>query len=202
MSTLLHSRRRCLRLLALAPLGPLASACSPRDASLGFQFEFPTGWHYVSSTEVEAYGQWVRFSPAELDAAITRKASTPLLAVVKYAPPHEGPNPSFGINVTRGEELRDRTSAQMLAAYVTEAQRAANNRFKLVDSDKDLTISGYKAAHAILAAPPPDLTLLGIHTLMMGQTSFMFVTQGPSDGPEMAEEAFSKMLTSFAFTRR
>lgn len=191
-------RRPPVAVMTLIAAALLASACAPTEDGVGLHLTKPAGWTYVSSTEVAAHGDAIGFSAGQLDAALAHQRTAPLLALVKYPPPHADVNPTFGVNITRADSLRGHDAGELLAVHITEAQTAADGKFEVIEPNTALTVAGRPAARAVLRGPGDAAPIITIVVVVVDRTKFMFVTSGNGDGVDAADHEFAQILASLA----
>jgi len=201
--TSLANTRALLRWLFIVviPLVLMLSMCQRELRVTGdigaLSFPVPPGWHYVSPTPVRPTDGRVRFSARELEAAIEGGQAAPLFVVTRYPHPHQGLNPTIGINL--GYESKPiPTAASLLERNVAEVQQRSGNALVLLEPMRASAVAGVPAASIALGsqAPatgmPPDR--LQVTVVVLERLSMVVAASGAYAGEDAVEDAARAFL--------
>lgn len=120
-----------------------------RNDTAGFQVTRPAGWQYASAQQNLDNLKGIRLSDSELQAALQKAATAPLVVMTKFAEPYEDVNPSFKVTLKPYGPLKGATPLQLLGLIIPQF-RSAFRDAKLVQEPVEVDVGGVRSAYARL----------------------------------------------------
>ncbi len=182
----------------------LVEACGKEEAAAGFGLELhkPAAWTYVTAGVSGAQGDAVRYDAATLAKAIDSHTSAPLFALLKRAPPQNGMNPTFGINLDRSAATRGQTALALLAVRVARA--SDKGPFQVAQAAVVSKLAGLDAAQAELRSPEGQAqgaqTRVRLNLVVIGDVTVLLAATDTVSGDNDASAEFQQILDSVRFT--
>lgn len=194
------ARPRGSALLAL--LLAVLAACGEHGGARGpsLALDIPAGWTYVGAAPGERRGDRLVFDARTMRAALEHRAVAPLFALLKYAPPHAGHNPTFGITAQRQVAGTTANALALLGAEVEQARREAG--FALARGVSATRVARREAATALLRAPGPDGVAgrVRLTLVVVDDIALLITASDAATGVEQADQAFDALLASLTLT--
>lgn len=110
----------------------------------------PDGWHVLTAEDNARNLNKLKFSDAELEAALKQRGPVPLIAFSKYQEPHDDLNPSFKIIARPLGNLSGRSPVEILALILPSLKQSFADARIIKDAEPTM-VSGFPAAYAQLS---------------------------------------------------
>lgn len=115
------------------------------NPTIGFSIEKPEGWSYLSSQQISENRKNVRMNDKELQEAVQKYASAPLVAMARYPEPYNDLNPSIQVIFRPLGKLQGTAATDILKLVMPAIQRAVTD-FQYLDDIQSINVSGLDAA--------------------------------------------------------
>jgi len=206
----MHSIVRVLAVLMMAATSSLVQAQVPspqrfENATAGIGLTRPAGWHTASLQTVQENRERVQLSDAELQAALRKLATAPLVVFTKYPEPHPTMNPSVQVTLRSSGALAGAAPTEILKIAVGSMQKAFAD-FAFVNEIHGVQVSGLPAAHmraryTMNVGGSGFGVLARLWLVPRGQFMFLIGMSGPPDGPDLSEAEFAEVLGSISIQK-
>lgn len=184
--------------MALAVSSRPAAAERLEYGPAGVALERPAGWHSATLAQIQENRQRARLSDAELQKGLVTRSAMPVIALMKYAEPHAGLNPT--IQVTLRPAVAGPPTDVLATALDTLRRALADVR--LVSPIASVTVAGHPGAHVRLAyslqnqAGERFAVLSRMWLVARGPLMFLIGMSGAQGGDDLCEEEFAAVLRS------
>lgn len=190
-------------LLGCAVLGAETDTSTNRfhSPTAGFTIEKPTDWQFGSLSQVATNRAVARLKDKELEQQVRRRASAPLVVILKHPEPHPDLNPSTQVILRPMAGLEGKTAVELLKLVVPTLQRAMAE-FTFVEPIQEVKLSGLpaaymKAKYTVGNADGDEFkTLTRMWLVPRGSFMFLISMSGPQEGPDVSEPEFKAILKS------
>ena len=112
----------------------------------GFHVVKPPGWSFLTADQNAAAVKGLQLSDKELQEAMEKYTTAPLVAMMKYPEPFDDVNPSFKVNIKPVGPFKGKDAKEIAAAILPVLQRALTD-VVVVQPASDITVSGLKAVY-------------------------------------------------------
>lgn len=140
-----------IRLLLLASICCSYACAGKSDVfsspTVGFKVSKPAGWHYVTAEQNLENLKALKLNDEELQAAMQKYATAPLVAMTKFLEPYDDVNPSFKVNIKPYGQLKGKSPGELLSLILPQIERAFKD-FDIVQPPTDVEVSGIQSAYA------------------------------------------------------
>lgn len=117
------------------------------NPTVGLSVTKPSDWQFVTAEQhMENVGR-MKLNDEEMQAAMRKYATAPLVVMMKYPEPYDDLNPSFKINIKPLGNLPPNDPVAILNLMSGQMGRLFKD-FKIVEPAKETTVSGLKAAYS------------------------------------------------------
>lgn len=154
------------RLLAVAACAAFLALAHPthaaeggevfRSPTVGFELVKPAAWQFVTADQNAQNVQRTKVADEELQAALARYATTPLVVITKYAEPYDDLNPSLKVNVRPLGALKGAPPTRIVELLVPQLRRAFPD-LVVADGPREVQVggraAGYVRVHFAMALP-------------------------------------------------
>jgi hypothetical protein len=120
-----------------------------RNDTAGLQLTKPDGWVYLTAAQNRENLGKVKLDSPELQAALQKYASAPLLVMAKYKEPYADANPSFKVALKPYGNLKGMVPLQLLGLILPQLRQAFGDA-EVVQPPVEVTVAGVKSAYARL----------------------------------------------------
>lgn len=130
---------------AAAPIG----AADPdvfRNPTAGFEVAKPDTWQYATADFTQQNLRATKLSDQDLQAAMLKYATTPMVAMMKYPEPYEDLNPSFKVNIKPLGGLKGRSATEIISVLLPHFEKAFKD-YKLVQPPMEVELSGLTGSY-------------------------------------------------------
>lgn len=137
-------------LLAAAAATPAQAAPAPerfRNDAAGFEVTKPADWHFATAAQNLENLKGVKLSDAELQAALQKYATAPLVIMTRYPEPYADVNPSFKVTLKPFGPMKGVPPVQLLGAMVPQFQKSFRN-VEVVQPPVEVEVAGIRSAYA------------------------------------------------------
>lgn len=116
------------------------------NATVGFSVTKPAEWQFVTADQHRENISRTRLNDEQMQEAMQKYATVPLVVMMKYPEPYDDLNPSFKANIKPlGNLSADDPVA--LINMITAPMAKVFKDFKIAEPPSETTVSGLKAAH-------------------------------------------------------
>lgn len=116
-----------------------------KNPTVGFSVMIPSAWHYLTTQDIQKGKKNVRLNDRELQEAIQKYATAPLVAISKYKEPYDDLNTSFKVIFRPLGQLKGASATEIMKLVVPSIQKLVND-FEYIDTIQPTIISGLQAA--------------------------------------------------------
>lgn len=133
-------------LLVLASFIASAGSNDYSNPTIGFRVTKPAAWHFLTTHENLASLGRTKLQDEQLQEAMAKYATAPLLIMAKYPEPYADVNPSIKVTIKPLGQLEGE-DAKAIANLVLPGMQNALKSFALVQAPTDVTVSGLAGAY-------------------------------------------------------
>lgn len=174
--------------------------------AVGLSLVKPESWRFITAEENAENVSRAQLDDKEMQEAIARYASVPLVAVMKYPEPFEDLNPSFKVNIRPFGQLDPSNPKAVLELVLPQIQRAFP-AFEVAQAPTDREVDGIKSAYAqfryILRAPDGTSypTTSEIWIVPRGRYFFMIGAGTRTDEKTGTRQEIAAILNTVRFSK-
>jgi hypothetical protein len=151
--------------------------------------------------QVAANRAQAQLKDKEFQEQMKKRASAPLVVVMKHPEPHDDLNPSVQVIVRPLGELQGKSATALMEIIVPTLSRVMAN-FETVQPIQETKVGGLPAAYTKAKYMVKNQegaefkTLTRMWVVPRGAFLFMISMSGPQDGPDVSESEFKVILDS------
>jgi hypothetical protein len=167
----------------------------------GFTIKKPANWKFGSMEEVTANRARAQLKDKELEEQIKKRASAPLVVVLKHPEPHDDLNPSAQVILRPLGELQGKSATELMEIMVSTISRIMVD-FEVVEKIQETKVGGIPAAFVKAKYKAKNQegqefkTLSRMWVVPRGAFLFMISMSGPQEGADVSEKEFKAILDS------
>lgn len=133
-------------LLLVTSYGVLADSNEYANPTVGFRITKPEAWQFATVQQNLDNLKSTKLQSTEMQEAMVRSATAPLVVMFKYPEPYQDINPSFKVNIKPLGQLKGRDAKQIAGLLLPSLQKAFKD-FAVAQAPSDVTVSGLKGAY-------------------------------------------------------
>jgi len=170
------------------------------------ELEVPKGWHFMNNETIAERRATVKLKDKELQDAIQKRASIPLVAATMYPEPYESLNPSIQVLVKPLGKLKGSTPSQVLGIIKPFFEKSFDE-YELLEPITEFQLDGLNAARfsSRYTVQNQEGTIFPSKSIMMvvfrGDYMYQFSFSSAPEGKNMlSKEIVNRFLNSVHFT--
>lgn len=117
------------------------------NPTLGFQLTKPEDWHYATALQNLENLKRVQLNNSEMQTALQKYASAPLVIITKFPEPFDDINPSLKVSIKPYGILKGKSPVDILNTVLPQLKRSFTD-LTVMQEPVDYTIAGIKSAYA------------------------------------------------------
>lgn len=143
-----------LNLLSLA-LAAITTTAAPvrapdpnhfRNPTAGFEITKPADWQFAGADFDQENMKKTKLDDKEVQAAMLKYATVPMVAMLKYPEPYDDVNPTFKVNIKPLGVLKGKSATEMIEILLPQFEKIFKD-YKLAQAPTEVEVSGLKGAY-------------------------------------------------------
>lgn len=143
-----------LNLLSLALIGITATAAPAKapdpnlfkNPTAGFEVTKPAKWQYASADFNQENLKKTKLNDQEMQAAMLKYATVPMVAMLKYPEPYDDVNPTFKVNIKPLGALEGKPATEIIGLLLPQFEKLFKD-YELAQPPIEVEVSGLKGAY-------------------------------------------------------
>ena len=141
-------------LISLALIGITATAApvkAPdsnlfRNPTAGFEVTKPAKWQYASADFDQENLKKTKLNDQEMQAAMLKYATVPMVSMLKYPEPFDDVNPTFKVNIKPLGALEGKPATEIIGLLLPQFEKLFKD-YELAQPPMEVDVSGLKGAY-------------------------------------------------------